>query len=198
MTVRVLAEDQVTYNRAVDSKSAPFFDEFHKATIAEAEERLGAFRARKLRLGNHSLFPNTVLGLRLAFPRGPLFTEFWSFQVYEKDAPAEVIKATQLDHDQNNGISGLNEQDDMDNWAQVTESGLSVTARKYLQDLSMGTGHAKRDPQFPGLVAETFTSESNQRNFYMQWQSYMNATSWAGIPIEPMTANFEGRATMKD
>ena len=44
--------------------------------LLEVERRLGTFRARKVQLGNHSLFPNGVLGLRLGTPaRGPK-TEF--------------------------------------------------------------------------------------------------------------------------
>ena len=47
----------------------------------EVIERLGEFRGAGVALGTHSLFPNTVLGFRLAIPRGPRKTEFWHFSV---------------------------------------------------------------------------------------------------------------------
>src|SRR5262245_8056610 len=43
----------------------------------EVERRLGSYRANHLRMANHSIFPNHVLGFRLALPRGPYQTEFW-------------------------------------------------------------------------------------------------------------------------
>jgi hypothetical protein len=38
--------------------------------IGDLEKRLGHYRAHRMRLNNHSLFPNGVLGFRLALPRG--------------------------------------------------------------------------------------------------------------------------------
>jgi hypothetical protein len=97
------------------------------------------------------------------------------------------------------GISGNNEQDDLDNWIQVTNSGLSPTTRKYRHQLSLGVGHSGPDPKYKGaIVAEQFFSESNQRYMYARWQEFMNAKSWADIHIDPITAKFEGTATMKE
>ena len=62
----------------------------------------------------------------------------------------------------------------------------------------MGVGHeTNADPDFPGLVSERYISENNQRNFYRRWQEFMNAESWKDVPIEPITAKFEGTATMQ-
>ena len=72
----------------------------------------------------------------------------------------------------------------MDNWRGVTRSGLSRVGRQYPQDLSMGVGRAGRHPDLPGMVSERYTSESNQRNFYLRWQQFMNADSWSDIPLE--------------
>ena len=46
-------------------------------------------------------------------------------------------------------------------------------------------------------MSERYISENNQRNFYARWQEFMNAESWADIHIDPITAPFEGTATMK-
>jgi len=88
------------------------------------------------------------------------------------------------------------EQDDVDNWRQVTEASFSHTARGYAQDLSMGVGHAGSHPDYPGVVSERYISENNQRLFYQRWEQFMNAGGWADIPLEPIRARFDGTATM--
>jgi hypothetical protein len=198
ITVGVTEDDQPQFNRAVTPDVVPIIEAFHKATLPERERRLGSFRARRLRLGNHGLFPNTVLGLRMSLPRGPSRTEFWSFQTYEKDAPPEYAATMRQDHDQQNGISGMFEQDDQDNWIQMTGSGRVGAHREVRHQLSMGVGHVVKDPQFPGLVSERYISEHNQRHYYARWQEFMNADSWADIHVDPITAKFEGTAGMKD
>ena len=180
-------------------RNEQIFDEFYQSIIPEEERRLGYFRARRLSLGNHSLFPNTVLGFRLAIPKGPLHSEFWHFVMVERDAPEEIRRAQIAGATSSGlGISSMNEQDDQDNWIQVTQSGLSPRARKVSSDLSMGIGRATTShPEFVGLVSERYISENNQRNFYARWQEFMNAESWADIHVDPITAKFEGTATMK-
>ena len=76
--------------------------------IPEEERRLGRFRARRLSLGNHSLFPNTVLGFRLAHTaRDRCQSEFWHFvHLVEKDAPEEIKRAQGRPGGTCNGISG--------------------------------------------------------------------------------------------
>ena len=172
------------------------FQEHYNATLPEVERRLGTLRAHKVQLGNHSLFPNGILGLRLALPRGPQRTEFWHFVLLENDAPEVVKQVTRIGSQANNGPAGLFEQDDIDNWRQVTLASRSPVARQYPQELSMGVGHAGTHPVYPGLLSERYISENNQRAFYRRWQEFMNAASWADIHLEPITARFEGTATM--
>jgi hypothetical protein len=111
--------------------------------------------------------------------------------------PEALKRAMRMGLGNNNGVAGLFEQDDMDNWRGVTEASLSPLARKYTQDLSMGVGHAGSHADYPGLVSERYVSEHNQRQFYRHWEAFMNAGSWADIPLDPITAPFEGTATMK-
>ena len=122
--------------------------------------------------------------------------EIWLWAFVDKNAPPEVKEATRLNCVRTFSPSGAFEQDDMDNWRGVTRSSLTPLARKYSHDLSMGLGRAGSDPDFPGTVAERYTSENNQRNFYRRWEEFMNAEDWADIPIEPVTADFEGTATL--
>jgi len=96
----------------------------------------------------------------------------------------------------NNGPAGLFEQDDIDNWRSVTEASRSPVARKVAQDLSMGHGRAGAHDDYAGIVSEEYISENNQRHFYLRWQEFMNAERWADIPIEPISADFEGTASM--
>src|SRR5258708_36108758 len=117
------------------------FQEESNATLPEVERRLGTFRARQVQLGNHSLFPNGVLGFRLALPRGPLQTEFWHFVLLEKDAPEMIKHAIRIGGQANNGAAGRFEQDDVHNWRQVTAASNSRLGRRSAQDLSMGLGH---------------------------------------------------------
>jgi hypothetical protein len=170
--------------------------EFQQSKIGEVERRLGHYRANRLRLNNHSLFPNGVLGFRLALPRGPFQTEFWHFAVVEADAPEELRIARSAASGGNNGASGLNEQDDMDNWGQVTMASKLVMGRRYPAVLSMGVGHSGRNEEWPGDLSERYISENNQRGYYKRWEEFMNADSWADIHVDPITVNFEGTATM--
>ena len=197
LTLRFLERaDQARQTHGVTAENRAAFEEYYRQTLAEAERRLGRLRARRLQLGNHSLFPNGVLGLRLAHPRGPLQTEFWHFVVLEKDLPDELKTALRRGSANYNGVNGIFEQDDLDNWRGVTNSALTAMGRKYTQDLSMGVGHDRRHSQYPGIVAERYTSESNQRLFYQRWEQFMNADSWDDIPLEPKTMPYEGAATL--
>jgi hypothetical protein len=116
----------------------------------------------------------------------------------DADAPEEVRLQMLSGSTRNNGPCGLNEQDDIDNWRQVTDSGKLVAHKEIRHQVSMGIGHSSNShPQFVGLVSERYISESNQRNFHARWQEFMNAESWKDIHIDPITAKFEGTATMK-
>ena len=198
ITVRPLEKpDQARQIHGVTEENRHLFEDFYRSTFAEAEKRLGSFRAGGLQLGNHSIFPNVVLGFRLAHPRGPLETEFWHFALVEKDLPEDLKSSLKRASGNYNGVTGLFEQDDMDNWRGVTRGSRGSLARAYGQRLSMGVGHEGRNPDLPGIVSERYVSENNQRHFYRRWEEFMNADSWTDIPLEPITANFEGAATIK-
>jgi hypothetical protein len=112
-------------------------------------------------------------------------------------APEAIKRIIRIGSQANNGAAGMFEQDDVDNWRQVTDASRSPLGRRYPQDLSMGLGHAGPHPEYPGLVSERYISENNQRLFYQRWEEFMNAGSWADISIDPIKADFEGTATMQ-
>ena len=186
------------FKTAVTPDNRSKWEAFHQSILPEVERRVGSFRARRMEASARIIFPNVFIGLRIAHPRGPLKSELWSFVYYDKDSPEEVVRAKRLRMGQEDQLGGVVEQDDMDNWRQMTDSGLSTAGRKYPHDLSMGVGHMGNDPLLRGRsIAERFISENAQRAYYARWQEFMNAKSWAGIHIDPVTAPFEGTATMK-
>ena len=197
LTFREVEDNTPRYVHGISRDTFHIFQEHYNTTLPEVERRLGTFRAHKIQLGNHSLFPNGVLGLRLALPRGPQRTEFWHFVLLEQDAPEVIKQVIRTGSQANNGAAGLFEQDDIDNWRQVTAASRSRIARQYAQELSMGVGHAGAHPDYPGLVSERYISENNQRHFYLRWQEFMNAECWVDIHLDPITARFEGTATMQ-
>jgi len=180
--------------RGVTPENQAIFEAWDLEAEADAERRLGFVRGRTIQLGNHSLFPNTVLGFRLAHPRGPLKTEFWHFALVPKNAPAEVKHASQNSSSQFNGVAGIFEQDDIDNWRQVTEASKTPVARRIPADLSMGVGRTHRTEEWPGVHSDRYISENNQRSYYTRWEEFMNAESWRDIPLDPITATYDGTA----
>ena len=110
--------------------------------------------------------------------------------------PEDLQRVIRIGSQANNGAAGMFEQDDVDNWRQVTGASTSRLGRRHPQDLSMGIGHAGLHPDYPGFVSERYISENNQRLFYRRWEEFMNAESWADIPLDPITARFDGTATM--
>ncbi|GGN40261.1 aromatic ring-hydroxylating oxygenase subunit alpha [Streptomyces fuscichromogenes] len=159
---------------------------------AEEVERLGEFRANNVAASASSIFPNTVLGMRLAIPRGPLQTEFWHFALVPADATEEEKRVLRMEHASQNGAAGTFEADDIDNWRQVSNSGATFIGAQQEQLLNMGLGNAGPHDVYPGMVTDRFVSEHNQRAFYLRYQEFMNAGSWADISLEPQTAVYEG------
>src|SRR5262249_1393690 len=97
----------------------------------------------------------------------------------------------------NNGVAGLFEQDDVDNWRQVTAASKSRLGRRVPQDLSMGIGHAGAHPDYPGGVSERYLSETNQRHFYRRWQEFINDESWGEGASGAIRGRLEGTATIR-
>ena len=185
VTFRDADDDVPRFVHGMSNETMRLFQEYHDATMPEVERRLGTLRARRVQLGNHSIFPNGILGLRLALPRGPLKTEFWHFVLLDRDAPEEIKRAIRIGSQANNGAAGMFEQDDVDNWRQVTAASTSRLGRRHPQDLSMGLGHAGPHPDYPGLVSERYISENNQRLFYRRWEEFMNAAELGRHPARP-------------
>jgi 3-phenylpropionate/trans-cinnamate dioxygenase alpha subunit len=171
---------------------------YEKSMLDEAIRRLGQYRATRIS-NNGSLFPNMWLGPNLAFPRGPLKTEMWVFNQVDVDMPQDLKDDIRRRQPQNSAShpAGLFLQDDMDNWRSVTDSGRTLMTRRWGQRLSMGIGHEEESvPGYPGLEVARACAETGQRGYIARWEEFMNAESWADIHIDPITAAFEGTATI--
>jgi len=179
----------------------PALVDYEKSILPEIEQRIGHLRARRTRTIHHTVFPNMSWlnngTVRMWHPRGPDQVEIWAFVSVDMEAPDDLKHLYKLASMQMFGPSGMFEQDDMDNWRNAAEAGRSTIARKYRQNIAMGIGHEQPHQDLPGSVVPRMHAEVAQRGMYNRWQQFMNAESWADIPIDPITAKFEGTAGMK-
>ena len=180
----------------------PVFTKYGEEILPEMERRLGTFRARRVSINTTAMFPNVAVHIgstmvRLWLPRGPQKTEVWGFQIIDKAAPQDMRDRFRRHGMLAFGVAGLQEVDDADNWNQCVLAGKSLIGRKHLQILSLGLGHAEEQDVIPGYRSPNTINEDRQRGLYKRWQEFMDAESWADIPIYPPTANYEGTATFK-
>ncbi|HXG36660.1 MAG TPA: aromatic ring-hydroxylating dioxygenase subunit alpha [Dehalococcoidia bacterium] len=163
-------------------------EEYMKATAAETEARLGTTRSRLLSPVHGSVFPNFSLlwgtrTIRVWHPRGPEKIEIWEWTVVDKAAPPEVRDAMLRQCMYRFGPTGTWEQDDMDNWLQVTRSSRGWLSRQLPVNYQMGLGHEGTHPELRGTVSGLF-SEQNCRAFYEMWLAMLEAESWEQLRAE--------------
>ncbi|MEE8519241.1 MAG: aromatic ring-hydroxylating dioxygenase subunit alpha, partial [Dehalococcoidia bacterium] len=133
------------------------FMEYMKETGPEAEQRLGYARTHLISPVHGTVFPNLSLlfgtrTLRLWLPRGPQKMEIWEWTIVDKEASDEVKEATRIQNMQRFGPSGTWEQDDMDNWLQLTAAGRGAVARRVRANYQMGMGHERSNPELKGRL----------------------------------------------
>ena len=200
--VRMAKDDEEFWRLFNIQQRLPALLKYQKDVLPETEQRLGHTRAYRVLPGVGNIFPNMgylpgQYWVSMWLPRGLHRTEVWRFLVFDKAATREEKDVMRVFAEQSFGASGMLEQDDMDNWRQCSESGESVIARRYPQNLSMGIAHQTRHPVVPGLLVASTLSEQTQRSFYGGWQQLINAATWKDIPVPERTAMYEGTATFK-
>jgi hypothetical protein len=110
--------------------------------------------------------------LRLWQPKGPDRAEIWSWLIAERDAPAEWKELSRKAYILTFGPSGIFEQDDTENWTNITANTRGAVARRAASfNYTMGVGHEPVVSGFPGpgRVIDTKFQEANARNFYGRW-----------------------------
>jgi nitrite reductase/ring-hydroxylating ferredoxin subunit len=148
------------------------------ATVAdEVRRRLGSIRADRVRPVHGTVFPNFSIefpfaSIHIWHPRGPHRTEVRDLTIVDKNAPQAVKDILRHHCMLRQGPAGTWEQDDMDNWAQVTGSANQTTSRKVMANYQMGRGFEFRKDFLPGLL-DNKLSDINQRAMYARWRELM-------------------------
>jgi hypothetical protein len=73
--------------------------------------------------------------------------------------------------------SGVFEQDDMDNWIQVTGAARSLIGARHPANYQMNGNEPPVDLDLPGQIKSRF-SDNNQLNLYMHWAKMLQAKNW--------------------
>lgn len=150
--------------------------DYYLSTLPEAIERLGPVRSR-FQLIAGIVFPNFGMipgsqTIRQFHPRGPEKMEVWSYCLVDKEAPEDIKKQMQQGYVRRFGPSGMFEQDDGENWSQVSASSRSSLARTLEFNYQMGLGHERLHPELPGEIGNA-DAELTHRSFYKRWAEEM-------------------------
>ena len=186
--VALLTEDTDAWLDSLPTQN-PAVVAYYRSTMPEAEARLGPVRARMNFIAGN-VFPNFgwipgVLTIRVMHPRGPTKMEEWSWCITDKDAPIEVKDALRRGYLQRHGPSGILEQDDGENFGQVSASSRTPLARELPFDYTMGIGHERFHEDLPGQIGDG-VGEMNQRGFYRRWTQEMNAGGAPSLKVDTL------------
>jgi 3-phenylpropionate/trans-cinnamate dioxygenase alpha subunit len=161
----------------------PVAAEYYRDTESEASNRLGEVRSRRIGNTVGLVYPNFGwIGpsiLHVYQPRGPQLTEIQSYCLVDRDASSDVKHAARLTYLRTFGPSGLLEQDDGENWSQVSASSSTPLARDLEFNYQMGLGHEYQDAELPGTISRGPT-ELPHRNFYSRWARDMGFATEGG------------------
>lgn len=116
--------------------------------------------------------PMSFLTVRQWQPRGPTHMEVWSWLFAERNAPQAWKDASRESYLREFGPAGVFEQDDVANWATITQNLQGPIAKRLWLQYRMGLDVAEaKDWPGPGLayLKQSF-EELNERVFYAAWQ----------------------------
>jgi 3-phenylpropionate/trans-cinnamate dioxygenase alpha subunit len=155
---------------------------YMKEHVAEIEGRLGTVRARKVSPSAGTVFPNLSVHwltrtIRVWHPRGPDKMEIWSWAIVDKAAPPDIKDAMRFASQYRFSPTGVFEQDDMDNWIQVTAAAQSVIGRRYPANYQMSLSEPPEEIGLRGRLASRW-SDSNQLSLYFHWARMLEGRNW--------------------
>ncbi len=132
----------------------PVVDAYTQRVLPETRERLGDkadiyFPVHGTVFPNLSIQPNFA-SMHVWHPRGPGRIEVRDYTIVEKDAPDEVKARLNFECMYRQGPAGTWEQDDSDNWQQVTAAARGTVARRIPMNYQMGLGHDAQHDVLPG------------------------------------------------
>ena len=162
---------------------------FMKMHTPEAPNRLGQLRGTgQIDPIAGTIFPNLsfnmmpgIPNLRVWMPKGPHDMEVWTWGLVDAGLPDAVKMQMYRSFQFMFGVGGVVEQDDGDQWQEVSESAAGWIGRNEWSHIGMGLGHEFRDPELPGELG-LLISESNVRAFYRRWRDLLLADTWAELP----------------
>jgi phenylpropionate dioxygenase-like ring-hydroxylating dioxygenase large terminal subunit len=162
---------------------------FMASNSPQAVERLGDYRGTgKIDPIAGTIFPNLsfnmipgIPNLRMWMPSGPHEMEVWTWGLVDADAPAAVKAQMVRGFQMAFGVSGIFEQDDGDQWQEVSAAARGYIGRHEWSYIGMGLGHEFTDDAIPGQLG-LLISESNARAFYRRWRDLMAADRWDELP----------------
>ena len=119
----------------------------------------------------------SFLTLRQWQPRGPDKMEVWSWCFVDRKAPQWWKRASTECYLRAFGMAGVFEQDDMENWGEITQALRSPKARQLWLQYKMGLGRVSSDEERPVREVQNLRllslGEGSERLFYGHWQKLM-------------------------
>ena len=186
MSVTIPAEDDQNWGDNALWKDVPIVADYLREKYEIRKRRMG--KMASLSVGP-AIFPNEGwLGrvIRIMHPQGPLATEIWTYFFVDKDAPREVKDAYAAYYENWYGPGGMTQQDDMENWYNLTISSKGPVARSLPLNYQMTMGtppvHGPSEFGLPGLFTPIYSDE-NHRRFYRRWQEFMDARDWDELRV---------------
>ena len=160
----------------------------------EITKRLGEVRGKMLgSVASSTIFPNFsflpgYLTFRTFLPKGPLQTELHSWTLVPSEASEEIKDRWRIGSMQTFSPSGILEMDDGENWEQATLANAGFVTRNQKLCYQMNpTTDGVVPLNLPGTVTKGQLNDNNQRLFYKRYAEFMDAASWADIPMAPIT-----------
>ncbi|NIJ09223.1 phenylpropionate dioxygenase-like ring-hydroxylating dioxygenase large terminal subunit [Sphingomonas vulcanisoli] len=150
-------------------------------------ETLEAMGPAGIEINSHpNIFPNMWVTessqVALRIPRGPRSTEVWWFSFVDADLSDERQKAYVEHSNFLHGPSGMNEQEDGENWDQSTRGTASILAKNFPLNYAMNRdrGEVKFDNAGVAYI-DTHVNEHAQLWMYMCWADWMTAPDWSSL-----------------
>jgi nitrite reductase/ring-hydroxylating ferredoxin subunit len=172
------------------AQPVPEIEKYVREHAREIEKRLGPARCRIMSPIAGTVFPNLSIHwltytIRLWQPRGPGKMEVWSWAVVDRTASPEMREAIRFASIYRFSPTGVFEQDDMDNWVQVTGAARSVIGQRFPAIYQMNLGQKLwKHPELRGWIASMW-SDSTQLDLYWRWATLLGAEKWGDVQKSP-------------
>ena len=98
--------------------------------------------------------------------------EVWSWSFVDKNTSSQWKDASRKSYLRVFGMGGMFEQDDLENWAGITQSLRGPMAKRLMLQYRKGLGQIRKERPVPGLeyLVDGGLNEDSERAFYRHWQ----------------------------